>query len=101
MSNESNNTYGIDPRYRDDPAPLMRLFVAFFDLKCAGWREIMYAPKDGREIEVIECGSTGIHRAQWHAFDKQEDPPDWVSDGCFFIDGNWPSHPILFREIAE
>lgn len=52
-----------------------------------GWRNMMYAPKD-RTIEIIELGSTGIHRVRWAEF-------------TFFTedDEGWPTHPVLWREV--
>lgn len=81
----------------DERPAITRLYSAWSDLKAEGWREIMYAPKDGTEIEIIECGSTGIHKAVWLSFEHK--PFD--SCGAFFADGNWPSSPVLFRNIKK
>lgn len=83
----------------DKRPAIERLASVYMGLRNEGWREIMYAPKDGTEIEVIECGSTGIHRARWHSFKCDH---SLRNCGCFFIaeaGDLWPSHPILFREI--
>lgn len=82
----------------DNHPAIERLASVYIDLCNEGWREIMYAPKDDTEIEVIECGSTGIHRARWRSFNHQP----LNSCGCLFIaeaGDLWPSHPILWRPI--
>lgn len=56
------------------------------------WREAAYAPRDGRLIEVIEAGSTGIHRAT-----RDDEGSFWTHDAH----DTYPSNPILFREIAQ
>lgn len=61
-----------------------------------GWRGAQYAPKDGRELELIEAGCSAVQRGYWRYHGNDE-----LSGGCFWIpadDGDeWPSHPILFR----
>ncbi len=74
---------------------ILKLQEAYAQLKKEGWNDIGYAPKDGSEI-----GSTGIHKARWHCFGDPDDRPDWARNGCFFIDGEWPSHPVLFRRTS-
>lgn len=51
-----------------------------------GWREAMYAPKDGTLLLLIEPGSMGIHTGY------RDDIGFWIVD-----DDTWPSHPILWR----
>ena len=63
------------------------MFDAYRNLLNLGWREVMYAPRDWSPLEVIEPGSTGIHRAT-----RDEDGDFWVFDG-----DSWPSDPVLFR----
>lgn len=52
-----------------------------------GWRDIGYAPKDGRIIEVINAGWAG--------------PCDgvWLGKGWFVAENNdwWPCTPMMFR----
>lgn len=82
------------------PGHILALQDAYLALKKEGWNDIAYAPKDGEEIEVLEIGSTGIHKARWHCFGGPDDRPNWARQGCFFIedaDDLWPSDPILFR----
>lgn len=71
------------------------MFEAWTRLKSCGWQDMMYAPHDGTDIEVIEMGSTGIHTAAWISF--KHEPLDMC--GAFFVDGNWPSHPLLWRPV--
>lgn len=67
---------------------LIALFGAWQDLKNLGWEEPRYFRfTEGKEFELIELGSTGIHRAIRR-------------DGYVWVDGNWPSHPFLVREIV-
>lgn len=60
-----------------------------------GWRDAIYCPKDGSSFEVIEAGSTGIHRAHYQG--------EWPSGSWWCEDGGdlWPSRPILFRLYPE
>lgn len=70
----------------DEAAALRVLNEAYKRLQELGWREARSAPK-GEPLEVIEMGSTGIHKA-----DQDEQGRFWVYDGDI-----WPSCPILFR----
>jgi len=68
---------------------LNAMFEAFDRLRELGWKEAMYAPRD-TPLEVIEMGSTGIHKAQRGLRDG--DDRFWIFDGdC------WPSKPCLYR----
>lgn len=60
-----------------------------------GWKEMMHAPKDGTEIEVIELGSTGIHRAVWVETGPTKHDGDWFVGP----DGDC-SNPVLWRPCA-
>lgn len=74
------------------------LYAAYTALRKDGWRDVIYAPKDGTEIEIIELGSTGIHKVSWQSFDHQ--PLD--SCGRFFGSAeDFPSHPVLWRPIES
>ena len=67
------------------------MFSAHLRLRDLGWREAIYCPKDGSEFDVIEAGSTGIHRC--HYSGEWPDGHWWVAD-----DGDlWPSRPVLYR----
>lgn len=60
-----------------------------------GWREIMYAPKDGTPFEVCGPSSTGIFPAQWLG-EK--------NDLLFVADGGdlWPcGDAALFRLTSK
>lgn len=69
------------------------MFVAYRALiDTHGWKEMMYAPKDGTPFEVITAGSTGIFEARWLGEDN--DLLFIASDGDL-----WPAVGILFRLI--
>lgn len=72
----------------DDAAAIRAMHDAHLRLKELGWHEATYAPKDGSGLQVIEPGSTGIHAAYRD------------SEGRFWIDGGWPSRPVLFKLAA-
>ena len=38
------------------------MWEAWYRLKELGWKDAQYRPADGTEIDVIEIGSSGIHR---------------------------------------
>lgn len=74
----------------DERAALNTLFEAFQRLKELGWSEAIYCPKDGSSFDVIEAGSTGIHRAHYYG--------EWPRGGWMIEeDGGCPSRPILYR----
>ena len=62
------------------------IFHAYDRLRKLGWRDTIYAPRDGSPLLLIEAGSTGIHQGyrDEHGF--------WVID-----EDTYPSHPILFK----
>jgi hypothetical protein len=67
----------------------LRVFTrAYRRLIELGFKEIPYHPKDGSTFEVIEPGSTGIHSCEYW-----ETP----TRGSFWIEGDSPSHPVLWR----
>jgi hypothetical protein len=63
-------------------------------LKELGWKDPVYAPKDGSPLDVIELGSTGIHRAYYEG--------EWPTAGGWWIhDGDvWPCRPALARAAS-
>lgn len=74
----------------DDDA-LRAMGRAYERLRKLGWRDAIYCPKDGSSFDVIEAGSTGIHRCHYSGI--------WP-DGHWWIESDgdlWPSRPILFR----
>jgi hypothetical protein len=66
------------------------MFDAFDKLRRLGWKDAMYAPR-GKDLEVIEAGSTGIHLATRAGIGF------WIHDA----DDTYPSSPILFRVPAD
>lgn len=68
-----------------------KLTAAFQALQNLGFQQIMYAPTDGTEIEVIELGSSGIHKAH------HMDSGFWVASHGDL----WPSRPVLWRKIKQ
>lgn len=79
----------------DEPAAIRMMFEAHQRLKELGWNDAIYCPKDGSEFDVIEPGSTGIHRCHYHG--------EWPT-GKWYIaaDGDlWPSRPVLYRKTPN
>lgn len=71
---------------------IMAMWSAYQRLKELGWRNAVYCPKDGSVFNVIEAGSTGIHKCSYDG--------DWPN-GVYWIhaDGDLcPSNPILFKK---
>lgn len=71
----------------DEPTALRAMVDAYQRLKELGWRDATYAPKD-EPIEMLEVGSTGIHRGY------RDDIGFWIQDT-----DTWPSRPVLFRSL--
>jgi hypothetical protein len=70
---------------------LDQLFSAYNRLRSLGWQDAQYTPSPPVEFEVIELGSTGIHRAVRM---KEESHVAW-------IDKNWPSRPLLIKRLDK
>lgn len=79
----------------DERAAIHALFDAWLRLKELGWSEAQYCPKDGSVFDVIEAGSTGIHRCRYEG--------KWPTGGWWIIgdDDLYPSHPVLFRAAPQ
>lgn len=72
---------------------LRAMFEAFDRLRELGWREGIYAPKDGTEFEVIEAGSTGVFHCRYYG--SWPDGMWMTSDGHDLYPSQSP--PMLFR----
>lgn len=79
----------------DEQSAIHAMFDAWLRLKELGWNEAQYCPKDGSVFDVIEAGSTGIHRCR---YDGQWPTGHW----WILVDNDlWPSQPVLFRATSE
>lgn len=75
----------------DEQTALRLLFDAYLRLHDFGWTSAHYLAKEGTTLDVIELGSTGVHRAQYSG--------QWPTGG-FWIESHgdlWPSCPIMAR----
>lgn len=67
------------------------MWSAWQRLKELGWRETCYGPT-GVTVRLIEPGSSGIHQGQrWKAWPEK----------TWWIDGDSPSNPCLFKPLTE
>lgn len=69
---------------------------AYLRLKELGWSEAIYCPKDGSLFEVIEPGSTGIHKCHYEG--------EWPRGRWWINTKDWdlsPSRPVLFRPLQS
>jgi hypothetical protein len=74
----------------DEHSAIHRLWDAQERLKELGWKDPVYAPMDGSPLDVIELGSTGIHRAYYEG--------EWPTGSWWIHDGDvWPCRPALAR----
>jgi hypothetical protein len=75
----------------DIQAALRVMTNAYHRLEELGFTPAIYCPKDGSAFEVIEAGSSGIHRCHYSG--------EWPTGSWLIEDGGdlWPSSPILFR----
>lgn len=64
-------------------------------LKELGWNDAIYCPKDGTVFEVIEAGSTGIHKCVYEG--------EWPNGHWWIVeDGDMsPSRPTLWRPLPS
>lgn len=67
------------------------MWSAYHRLEELGWRDAIYCPKDGSAFDVIEPGSTGIHKCHYQG----EWPKGtwWISDEHDM----YPSRPVLYK----
>lgn len=79
----------------DEESARHLFFDAWLRLKECGWKEACYCPKDRSTFEVIEAGSSGIHKCYYGG--------EWATGHYMIVsDGDVsPSHPVLFRPIAK
>lgn len=81
----------------DEKSAINAMFDAWLRLKELGWREGMYAPKDGSTFKIVELGSTGIFDCYSHG--------DWPYCMWFTSDEHdiYPSSqaPAMFRLLPE
>lgn len=84
-------------RMPDEQAAIRALHDAHQRLKELGWKEPMYAPKDGRRFKIIELGSTGIfdgaYRGKWPngSWDSWDDRDMYCSS----------TGPAMFKLLPE
>lgn len=79
----------------DEQAAIKAFFDAWLRLQDFGWKQAIYCPKDGSVFEIIEPGSTGIHKCHYQG--------DWPK-GTWLVHGDydlWPSRPALFRPLIH
>lgn len=74
----------------DDATAIRYATDAVHRLHELGWRDVMYAPCDGSPLELIEPGSSGIHRGY-----RDAERRFWIDDG-----DTWPSSPMLWRGVT-
>lgn len=79
-----------------DTDAIQCMFQAWLRLKELGWKEAIYAPYD-TPLDLIEVGSTGIHRGYCEMNLHLGRKVFWVYDN----DDTYPSQPILFRVSAN
>lgn len=77
-----------DARLPDEASCLHAIRDGFYRLKDLGWRDATYAPADNSPLELIEAGSTGIHKGH-----RDNERRFWIEADSDL----WPSRPILFR----
>lgn len=78
----------------DVEAALAAMSDAHYRLTQLGWSDAIYCPKDGSSFEVIEPGSSGIHRAHYSG--------EWPTGSWWIEDAGdlWPSRPCLWRPLT-
>lgn len=78
----------------DEQSAIQRLWDAQYRLKDFGWKDPVFAPKDGSPLDIIELGSTGIHRGHYEG--------EWPTGGWWVYDEDvYPSRPALARARLE
>lgn len=80
-------------RMPDEQAAIKAMHDAWLRLKQLGWREGMYAPRDGATFKVIEVGSTGIFdcdysHGYWTTYDEHDAYPS-------------SQYPAMFKLLPE
>jgi len=79
----------------DEQSAIDAMFRAWLRLKELGWKEGIYAPRDGSIYRVIELGSTGIFKGSchgdwpdctWTTYDDRDSYPSSVPPSLFRTD---------------
>jgi hypothetical protein len=78
------------PKLTMEQEAIWRLYGAWVDLKNMGWKDPRHFqfPDSDTVFLLIEAGSCGIHRAVRR-------------NGVCWVDHQWPSTPILVREVPK
>ena len=71
----------------DEDAAIRMMFNAYQRLKALGWKDAVYAPKDGTEFLAIERSSTGKF------------PTCYIMDGKYLANDVSEHYFIMFRPI--
>lgn len=77
----------------DERSAIRMMMDAHTRLTDMGWKDPVYCPKDGSTFEVIEPGSTGIHKCIYMG--------EWPNGSWWALDAGdmYPSRPVLFRTL--
>lgn len=82
-----------EKRLRDMPTErdaILAMNQAVTRLKELGWKDPIYAPKDGSALDILEAGSTGIHRGHYDGV--------WPTGSWWIVDDDlYPTRPVLAR----
>lgn len=78
----------------DEQSAIRQLWDAQYRLKDFGWKDPVYAPKDGSLLDILELGSTGIHRGYYEG--------EWPKGYWWLLDDGdmSPTRPALARASA-
>ena len=78
----------------DERSAIRMMRDAHTRLTDMGWKDPIYCPKDGSTFEVIEPGSTGIHKCIYMG--------EWPKGSWWALDNGdmYPSRPVLFRLLV-
>lgn len=75
---------------------LQQMLNAFDGLRSIGWREGVYAPKDGTRFLSIEAGSTGVFVCYWWDNDRMKEGGRFWSEAHGDL---WSVNPILWKPM--
>jgi hypothetical protein len=81
----------------DEQSAIKAMFSAYDRLRELGWREGIYAPKDGSKFQIIEGGSTGVFECHYSGA--------WPNGYWMTVDDRdcYPSSsaPLLYRMFPD
>jgi hypothetical protein len=86
-----------EPKYTtpEERELLEQIAQAVEGLRCLGWSDAVYCPKDGKLFLAVEAGCTAVYPASYRG--EWPDGKWWI----YHAGDAWPARPILYIPMRE